>query len=67
MCAALTMVSKGCFASAGVFVDEQDAYRCLRLGRERKHFSEWHSQSAMISTDHPILSFLSRREKITFW
>jgi len=40
MCAALTVVSKGSCASAGVFLDEQDAYRCLWSGRERKHFSE---------------------------
>lgn len=45
MCAALTVVSRGCFASAGVFVDESDAYRRLRSGRERKHFSEWQSKS----------------------
>lgn len=44
MRAALTAVSKGGLASAGAFVDEQDAYRCLRSGSEREHFPKRQSK-----------------------
>lgn len=44
VCAALTVVSKGGLASAGVFVDEQDAYQCPRSGSEREHFPKWQSK-----------------------